>query len=198
LGSSTIVAQADASLDAQITSFSNVGLNLVKGRSKEELLESFGEDEFINDPYALLFFMYGNEVESEPWGRYFSDQVWNFDLESIVDDTSYSHILLRLAVISGTDHLLSDVSGSLDWDNQKVSISYKLGEFERSLKPKFETDWADEETVKQFIADIVATTNDGKQFWAADNGQAAILVYLNDEGAAKLNALSDGLISPWQ
>lgn len=198
MGASAVVAQGPVSLDAQIAAFSSVGLNMAAGRSKAELLETFGEDEFTSEPFVLLFFMYGSEVESEPWGRYFSDQVWNFDLEYITDDESYAEIIKRMAVISGTDHLLSDVDSKLDWDNQIVSVSYKIGAIERSLTSKFESDWADVDTIVQFMTDIITTTNDGREFWAADNGQAAVLVYVSKEEAAQLNALSEGLIAPWR
>lgn len=196
-GGSAMVAETNQSLDMQIAAFADVGLTLADGVSKDDLLISFPEDEFVQEPFSLLFFVYGNEVERRPWGRYVSDQVWNFDLEAIEDDDSYAFIIKRLAQISGTDHVLSDVASTLDWDNQKVSVSYKLGSIERALTPKFDNDWADADTIQQFLADIMATTNDGKQFWAADNGQGAILVYLDAAGAAKVNALSPDLIAPW-
>jgi len=190
-----VVAQ---DLDAQIAAFADAGINLAAGRSKAELLDSFGEEEFNNDPFALLLFVYGSEVESEPWGRYFSDQVWNFDLEFIQDDKSYVKITQRLALIAGVQDKMSDVSSRVDWDGETVSLNYTLGSIERAFTPKFDGDWADPATVTQIMADIVATTNDGKQFWVADNGQASVLVYLDETSAVALNALSDGLIARWQ
>lgn len=198
LAASSVLEQSSPSMDEQIAAFEEIGLHMSEGLSKEDLLQSFDASEFENDPFFLLLFAFGSEIQSRPWGRFFSSQVWNFDLEAVSDDESYPDILKRMAVISGTEHLLSGVTSQLDWDRGKASLGYTMGRFSRALSPKIDNDWADPQTIQQFIADIVATTKDGKQFWAADNGQAAILVYLNDEGAAKLNALSDGLISPWQ
>ncbi len=33
---------------------------------------------YEREPFSSLLFVFGTEVEAEPWGRWFCDRAWNF------------------------------------------------------------------------------------------------------------------------
>lgn len=64
-----------------------------------------------------------------------------------------------------------------------------------AIRARVDDDWADPAAVARFIQDLEATIADGRHFWAADNGQAAILFCLADDEAEKINALRPGILT---
>ncbi len=70
-------------LEQQIATLAELGLHLNEGRTIDDLLDSLPRKDYEAQPFDLILFTYGIEVEREPWGRFFSSQVWNFDTECI-------------------------------------------------------------------------------------------------------------------
>tara|TARA_B100000949_G_C14254415_1_gene439776 strand:- start:496 stop:1209 length:714 start_codon:yes stop_codon:yes gene_type:complete len=184
-------------LDHQLSEFSELGIALNAGITKDDLLYSFEADAYRDDPYFLLLFMMGTEVEREPWGRRVSDRVWNFDLEAIEGDGDYVQIIENFERLTGRRDLFEDVSDKLDYGARIARVSYVLGGREVHKELRFEDDWADPFFVAELAEDIESTIGDGRRFWAADNGQASVLIFCNEETAKALNALRPGLVLPY-
>lgn len=181
------------SLEDQIETLAEIGIRLNKGIGIEELLLSYERATYENDPYGPILFTYGNVIEKEPWTNFISDDVWEFDVEFIEGKGSYATIMTRFAALVGqTDALTEihdDIDGALESSNQNVEISYKLNGKKYDQLIKLDDDWADPDFVSTFMTQLSGSTA-AKAFYAIDNGQSSLWLYLSDEDARKLQKLT--------
>lgn len=176
-------------LEAQIEALKNAGLEMEPDRTIRELLESWPRDEYENDPYNLILFMYGSEVEAEPWGRKFCRRGWNFDMECLSEAGDYARAFQEIAGITGQPDLVKDLSDTFDIDADTCTITFSINGQRTEIEARIDNDWADPRAVAEFVLCLEAAIRDGRRFWAADNGQSSILFFLTDTEAAKINAL---------
>jgi hypothetical protein len=181
-------------LETQIGELAKAGLVMAPGRTIAELLHSFPREDFESDPYNLILFMYGVEVEAEPWGRAFCERGWNFDTECLVQTGDYVSAFENILRITGQPQLVTGLSDDFDMHAETCEIRYTLNGRQKVLRARVESDWADPEAVAAFVRDIEAAIADGRHFWAADNGQASVLFFVTDAEAAKVNALREDIL----
>jgi hypothetical protein len=180
---------APVPLEVQIERLKEAGLEMMAGRSVDELLVSWPRADYETDPYNLLLFMYGGEVEAEPWGRYFCERGWNFDMECLSGRGDYVRAFTDIARITGHLQRVSDMVDNFSFNAGTCEIAYTLDGRRKVLRARVDNDWADPKAVAAFMLDLESAIGDGRHFWAADNGQASVLFYLTDAEAAKINAL---------
>lgn len=183
-----------AHLEDQIAALADAGLVLAPGRTIEELLQSWAREDYENDPWNLLLFMYGSEVEAEPWGRVFCERGWNFDMECLEQAGDYARAFQSIVRITGRPDLIADLSDDFDPDADTAVIRYTVKGEPRTLTARVDNDWADPEAVQAFVRDLEAAAGGASRFWAADNGQASVLFFITKAEAAKINALSPGIL----
>lgn len=181
-------------LETQIDALKEAGLTLAPGRTIEELLNSWARADYESDPYNLILVMYGSEVEAEPWGRYFCNRVFNFDMECLNEAGDYARVFTDIVRITGRPQLVSQLSDDFDFDTKTAEIRYLIDGRQRVLKARVDNDWADPEAVTAFVRDIETAIADDRRFWAADNGQASVLFFLTGAEAARINALRKGIL----
>lgn len=181
-------------LETQIAALKDAGLSMHPERTIDELLTSWPRADYESDPYNLILFMYGGEVEAEPWGRHFCDRGFNLDMECLAEAGDYVRALTEVARITGRQHLVSGMSDNFDIEAETAEIKYTLQGRQRALKAKVDNDWADPEAVAAFMRDLETAIGDGRRFWAADNGQASVLFFVTDAEAAKVNALRHDIL----
>ena len=174
-------------LEQQLQTLAEIGIQLNEAITIDDLLYSWGREEYEKNPFDLVLFMLGSEVEREPWGRRICDQAWNFDLERIEDDGAYVEIIENLCRVAGMPGLITDLEDSVDLENGEAWVRYTMDGQQRHHTVAVNNDWADTDTVS---AVMEAIERDGKRFYAKDNGQAAIWFYLDADTAAKLNQLT--------
>lgn len=162
---------------------------MAPGRSIDELLTSWPRADYESDPYNLILFMYGSEVEAEPRGRAFCERGWNFDMECLSEAGDYVLAFKEILRTTGQPQLATQISDNFDLDAEVCEIKYTMSGRQRVLSARVDNDWADPQAVAAFVRDIEVTLDDGRHFWAADNGQASILFFLTDAEAAQVNAL---------
>lgn len=182
-------------LETQIDALKDAGLLLAPDRRIDELLISWTREQYETDPYGLILFMYGSDVEAEPWERGFCERAWNFDMECLVETGDYVHAIKNIVRITGQPNLATNMSDTFRIDADACEIRYTIDGRERVLKAKIDNDWADPEAVVAFARDIEVTIGDGRRFWASDNGQASILFFLTDAEASKVNALRKDVLA---
>lgn len=182
-------------LETQIEKLSEAGLVLAPGRTIDELLTSYPREEFEEgDPYGLILFMYGVEVEAEPGGRVFCERGWNFDMECLVEAGDYVRAFEDILRITGHPDLVTDMQDDFRIDAKTCEIRYSIRGRKRVLTAKVNHDWADPDVVGEYVRDIEASLTDGRCFWAADNGQSSVLFFLTDAEAGKVNALREDVL----
>ena len=180
-------------LEKQIEVLSDLGIKMNKGVSVEELLYSWGRDEYENKPFDLILHMYGSEIEKEPWGRNISNFVWNFDVECVEGSGSYIDIVKHFALISGKSNVVTDIEDSVNFESGEAWVSYKINGKLRKYNVEIDNDWADSNAVASIMGDM---EDDSHRFYAKDNGQASIWFYLDESKAKALNELtSNALVS---
>lgn len=184
-------------LETQIAALNDAGLAMASGRTVEELLTSWPREQYESDPYGLLLFMYGSEVEAEPWGRYFFDRGWNFDMECLEGAGDYVRAFTQIVRITGQPERVTEMSDNFDFRAETCEIRYTINGQGRTLSARIDNDWADPKAVAAFVRDLQTAIGDGRRFWAADNGQASVLFFLTDAEAARVNSLRKDVLVPY-
>lgn len=181
-------------LEAQIAALADAGLVMAPGRTMDELLLSWPREDYEGDPYNLLLFMYGSDVEQEPWDRAFCERGLDFDMECLEQAGDYARAFTRIVRITGRPELVTDLSDDFSVDAGTATIRYTINGSARVLRAAVDNDWVDPEAVAAFVKDIEAAVGDGRRFWAADNGQASVLFFITEDEANKVNALRPGIL----
>ena len=89
---------------------------------------------------------------------------------------------------------LTDVRDHIDLDRGEGWIEYSVGERRRRWEIAVGEDWVDFEVVARIMAELEATD---RRFYAKDNGQAMVLMFLTDAAAVQLNELAGkDLVAP--
>ena len=180
-------------LETQLDRLAELGLALNPGIKIEDLLHSYDRQAFEQQPFVLLLFCFGSEVEQEPWGRRICDRVWNLDTECIVSTGDYVKILQNLCLLSETLDYLTDIVDYIDLEEGKCWLEYTIQEKRQHRTVEANDDWADMLTLSYVMEEI---QRDGKQFYALDHSQAMILVYCTSAIASKLGDLCDEDLEP--
>jgi hypothetical protein len=184
-------------LETQIDKLSEIGLKLNEGIVIDDLLNSFSREEYESKPFNEILFVYGIEVESPPWGRFFCDRVWNFDYECIYDSGAYIEVVNHFHRLSRKQKKLEHLTDSIDFDSGVAELVYTLDGVRKSYSPKIDRDWVDSDIVSKIIDDFSTHTH---SFYGIDNGQATVWCYLTKEQAHAINNIAGnpfGLKKAW-
>ncbi|EGR0209181.1 hypothetical protein D8T65_23745 [Vibrio vulnificus] len=179
-------------LEEQIEKLSDIGLSLNKGVTINDLLLSYSREEYESNPFDLILFVYGIEIEEEPWGRFVCDQAWNFDVEAIEDDGSYTEIVKQFHRITGRAKSLEGLRDSVNLEEHYAELQYSVDGVNRLMKPEIDDDWADAKTIDIILSDL---RQPGFDFYPKDNGQASIWFYLSESQAIELNKLANNVFN---
>lgn len=174
-------------LEEQLAALAGLGLGLASDVGIEDLLCSYPREEYEREPFDLLLFMFGSEVEAEPWGRWFCERAWNFDTECIEGPGSYVEIASQLSRVAGRPDALTDVRDHVDVDAGQAWIEYTIDGQRQRWDIEVEDDWVDWKVVERLMTQL---ERDGQRFHSMDNGQAMVLYVLDDQAARRLNELA--------
>ncbi len=144
-------------LEMQIEALKAAGLDMAPGRTMDELLTLWRREEYESDPYNLILFMYGSEVEEEPWGRFFCQRGWNFDFECLSEAGDYARAFREIVRITGQPQRVTDLSDNFDLAARTCEITYTIDGRPAAISARVDNDWADPAAVARFILDLEAT-----------------------------------------
>ena len=187
LGLNSSIEAGEVSIEEQIRILADLGLELNKGVSVEDLLYSWDREDYESKPFDTILFAYGSEIEREPWGRNICDRVWNFDVEFIEGNGSYTEIVNRFSLVAGVSEKISDVKDMVDFETGEAWVTYKLDGETRKYNIIIDNDWADPDAVAAIMGDMAKP---GYEFYYIDNGQASLWFYLTETNARELKKLS--------
>jgi hypothetical protein len=193
LGLSGAAQSAPKTYEEQMSFFKELGFELNPGISEDEFLYSFNKEQYEESPISLMLFVFGIDVEREPWGRPLSNNAVNLDFEAIDDEGSYTEFFSHLARVAAQLDSFTVLSET-GYELPEITITYKLGDRERVLEAMVNSDWADITAIDQFIADLEANDKSGRRFWGSENGQARIFMMLTDQQASAINTAKPGLL----
>lgn len=162
-------------LETQLETLAARGIALRPDRTIDDLLFSYPREEYEAEPYTLLLFMLGGEVEEQPWGRHFSDNVYGFDAECIEDTGDYKSKIKRLAKIAGPDLPLQSVTDEIDIIEGVAHIEFTLDGRTHDIEPTVDDDWFDPEVITH-LAKLLAARPTERRFFAYDTGDQNLLI----------------------
>jgi hypothetical protein len=180
-------------LEKQLESLADLGLQMNPGITVDDLLYSYERIEYESDPFELILFIFGNEVERETWGRQFCERAWTFDTECIDSTGSYMRIAEKFCRVAGMPTLFKHIEDFVDLAKGKAWLKYWVDGNERFYTIPVDNDWADPATVGSIMKDI---ERHGNRFYGKLDGQSTTWFYLNHETAEALNRLANGALSP--
>lgn len=180
-------------LEQQLKILEEFGFALEPGVTLDDLLYSSDREGYEAEPFDLIFFIMGVEIEREPWGRRFCKRIWNFDTECIEKTGDYVKIAQELSNVSGKPHALQAFTDFVDLDGRTGWLKYTVSGVERFWDVDVNDDWADPIVISNVMSDL---ETDGRQFYGKDNGQASIICYLGREEADRMNELCNGAWLP--
>ncbi|AFY94313.1 hypothetical protein [Chamaesiphon minutus] len=180
-------------LEAQLDKLAKLGLVINPEITIEDILFSFDRQALESDPFKLLLFAFGSEVEREPKGRRICNRVWNFDPECVAATGDYVKIVQQLCLLGGDADYLQEIVDYIDLDEGECWLEYTLGDTTQHWEIEPNDDWADMLALSYVMEDL---QRDGRQFYSLDNEQAMILVYVDLDTAIKLSDLCDEDLEP--
>ena len=182
------------SLEIQLESLSNLGISLEPGITIDDLLNSFAREEYENKPYDLVLGMLGSDVESEPWHRPFSSNIWDCDFERIYQSGDYVEIVEKLSKLAELSDSVTELKDHIDFDNNNAWLKYKIDGNEKHYKIKLDNDWIDSDALDSITLDL---EKNGNHFYAINCGQASLFLYLNAESSRALKKLTGRKLIRW-
>lgn len=165
---------AAQSMEQRLETLAACGVRLLPERTSDELLISFEREEYESDD-ALLLAMLGGQVEGEPWGRRFSEDIWYLDTECIDRDGAYVRIAERVMALAGGSLPLEHLRDHVDLDGGVAWLEFRLNGFDYHWDAEVEDDWLDPKIMSNF-AELVAGRSTGSRLTHIDLGGQDCLI----------------------
>lgn len=169
---------ASLSMEERLERLSGCGVDLLPDRTIDELLLSFDRADYESDD-VLLMLMLGNEVEAEPWGRRFSDDLWYLDLESIDGPGAYARMAERVEVLTRGALPLENVRDHVDLENGVAWLEFDLEGVKYHWDAAVEDDWADPEILSKLAALVRSRGLDERLTYSDFGGQDCLIGFAN-------------------
>ena len=134
-------------LEKQIDVLGELGFRLNDGITVDDLLYSFDRTSYEDEPFDLVLFMFGGEVEREPWGRSICSRVWNFDTECISETGDYVAIVSRICDVADCSDRITNIQDSVDIESGNAWLKYEIDGNRRNWTVEVNDDWADRMTI---------------------------------------------------
>lgn len=167
-GSAPVEEWRPRPLETQLADLARCGVSLRSDRTVDELLISLSREDYETSPTSLIV-MLGAEVEAEPWGRFFSDDVWHFDTECIEDHGAYADIARRMRTLAGGALPLENIEDYVDLEEGVAWLEFTLDGKAYRWDASVESDWVDPAILSKF-AELLIARAPGVRFTYLDLG----------------------------
>ncbi|GEM_PF-3692253 len=94
--------------DVQMQAFEQIGIRLNPGITKDDLFDIFALETLESDPHDSLYAALGSARELDE-DAHFTNQIWYFDTEGIIESLEYERLLRNIGRISGAELRFSNV-----------------------------------------------------------------------------------------
>ncbi len=170
----------------QLKIFKSLGFVLNEGVSDEDVYQMWGSETYKGyNPFTLLYIHLGSTMEKEPWTP-ITNQVWYFDTEAIEDSGSYVNILKNLERISQGEIKFSNVSDTIDFENEKASVCFDLNGESYKYDLEFDSDWADPRLFTN-IVELTKKYETKRKFTYFGISQDLVIGYSSEEELMEIN-----------
>lgn len=172
-------------LEEQLRILEECGVRRRAGVTIDQVLTSWGREQFEADPFRLAVVALGAQAEEPPY-PHLSDSVWHFDTECIEGDGSYVAIAERMRDLAQGDLPLTSITDSVDIDEGIAWLEFELDGRKVHWDAEMQDDWVDAAILSRF-AELLAGRKTERRFTYLDlQGQDCILGCCTSEQLATL------------
>ena len=129
------------SFEEQFEIFKELGFELNSGVDKSDI-ERWDEEDFIDEPFSLMYITLGQTIECEPWTP-LTNKCWEFDTETIEGHGSYVDIIKNLERITRGNLKFENVKDYVDIEEEEAWVSFTFNGKDYKWDLKVDNDWAD-------------------------------------------------------
>ena len=147
-GSAT--ANQTLTLEQKLEVLSTCGLRLSAPFKPEDLLTSWGREEFEEPGFDLVLIGLGMTEEQRPW-RNHCVNLWHFDTECIEDHGDYKQIVERMVQMAQGSLPLENIKDHVDLEKEEAWFSFTFHGRETKVDCKVEDDWVDSTIFAKFV-----------------------------------------------
>ncbi|MBK7406271.1 MAG: hypothetical protein IPJ41_17110 [Phycisphaerales bacterium] len=162
-------------LEEQLETLAAHGIRLLPGRTIDELVASWPREQYESEPFSLLLFMLGVEVEEAPEGGFFSDDLYCFDAECIEDRGDYARQIERISQIAKGGLPVEKVSDFVDLEARTIWVEFELDGRRHRYEPEVCDDWFDPK-VLIWLASLAVARGGERRLMHLDTGDQRFLI----------------------
>ena len=182
-------ANPTLTMEQKLQILADCGLRLSDPFTPQDLLESWGREDYEKPGFDLVLVGLGMTEEREPWRKHCAN-LWHFDAECIEDHGDYKRIVERMVEMARGSLPLENIRDHVDLEKGEAWFSFTFRGQETRVECRVDNDWVDSTIFVRFV-DLLGKTDPDKVFIYYDlGGQDCIigcvtkthLKRLNDEG----------------
>lgn len=174
-------------MEEKLEVLATCGLSLSDPFSSENLLASWGREDYEKPGFDLVLVGLGMTEEQKPW-RNHCVNLWHFDTECIEDHGDYKRIAERMVEMAQGSLPLENIRDHVDLEKEEAWFSFTFRGEEIKVECKVEDDWVDSTIFARFV-EILAVSDPAKVFIYFDlGGQDCIIGCVTKAELKKLNS----------
>lgn len=177
------------SFEVQLKSFEKLGYKLNNGITNETFLESYDKADFEDEPWSLMYIIFGSTIEKEPWTPITND-CWHFDAECIEDNGSYIAILENIKRISKSKLNFENTQDFVDIENEKAWVSFELNGKKYKWDLRVDNDWVDGSLFDK-IRELNTELKNPEKLTFYGLGQDAVIDYMSEKEMAEFKKVTN-------
>jgi hypothetical protein len=182
-------------LTRQLELLAECGIRPAEGIGLNELLSRHRETEYERSPFTKLLRVLGGAPEGDPQ-RWWSDNIWLLNIESIGGPGDYVQIARRMASLAGEALPVADLKDGIDPGQDVAWLEFKLEGSLNQWHAKIEENWIDSRIVSNFVK-LLESRDTDKRFTYLDlPGKECLIGCATPEEFAKLRKWT-GLEFEW-
>lgn len=178
------------SYDKQIEIFKTLGYEFNDGVTKKMILRDVGqmtwkedsEKEIIENPYWILYYVYGWRDPQVPKYNYSEKCIW-FDLEFFENKLQYKWFMERMGAITGGEIEFGNIEITTDEDDYEW-ISFEVNGIKKNRKLE-KAGYIADHFIQRFSDLPEELSTSGKYTYFDDGGQQFVLDYATDKKQRK-------------
>jgi len=180
-------AHPSLTMEQKLEVLADCGLKLSDPFKPEDLLTSWGREEYEKPGFDLVLVGLGMTEEREPW-RNHCVNLWHFDTECIEDHGDYKRIVERMVGMARGSLPIKNIQDHVDLEKEEAWFSFTFQGKETKVECKVEDDWVDPAIFAQFV-NLLKTSDPTKIYVYFDlGGQDCIIGCVTKEELRKLNS----------
>ncbi|WP_418604388.1 hypothetical protein [Hwangdonia sp.] len=194
LGCKNNSAPKNPPFEEQFQIFKDLGFKLNEETNKSDL-ERWDKQDFIDEPFSLMYMTLGQTIEREPW-KPLTNRCWDFDTEAIEDHGSYVDIIKNLERITRGELIFENIKDYVDIEEEKAWISFTVSGKDYKWDLKIDNDWVDVDLFSKIVELTKKNKSKGRYTYFDTGGQNAVLGFETPESLKEIKRKT-GLKITW-